>query len=240
MNLWVRQLRGLCLVGMVLAGVGFCAAVGAVATAGHAAAQSAGCDRRRRQPPGRGRDHPLLFPAQPGRTPRQLQDRPGAQGALCHRPVPGRPHQSVRRPADRHGGGKSGDQPGRLRGQHEAQGRPARQRSAVEDPRHAVAPDRAGRRAAHRRNLPAQRPLRRPRRSEDHRASEQPRRSRVRDQGRRKDRRQEDHLRRQQGLWRPAAARTRSRPSKRRGSGLWRFSSPPTSTIPTASKPIAT
>ena len=42
MNLWVRQLRGLCLVGMVLAGIAFCAAVAAVATAGYAAAQSSG------------------------------------------------------------------------------------------------------------------------------------------------------------------------------------------------------
>ena len=42
MNLWVRQLRGLCLVGMVLAGIAFCTAVGAVATAGYAAAQSSG------------------------------------------------------------------------------------------------------------------------------------------------------------------------------------------------------
>ena len=42
MNLWVRQLRGLCLVGMVLAGIAFCAAVAAVATAGYAAAQSPG------------------------------------------------------------------------------------------------------------------------------------------------------------------------------------------------------
>ena len=40
MNLWVRQLRGLCLLGMVLAGPVFCA-VGAVATADYAAAQSA-------------------------------------------------------------------------------------------------------------------------------------------------------------------------------------------------------
>jgi outer membrane protein insertion porin family len=40
MNLWVRQLRGFCLVGMVLAGIAFCTAVGAVATAGYAAAQS--------------------------------------------------------------------------------------------------------------------------------------------------------------------------------------------------------
>ena len=38
------------------------------------------------------------------------------------------------------------------------------------------------------------------RRAEDHRAAEQPRRSRVRDQRRRQDRRQEDQLRRQQGL----------------------------------------
>ena len=42
MKLWVRQLRGLCLVGMALAGVSFCAAVGAVATAGYASAQSSG------------------------------------------------------------------------------------------------------------------------------------------------------------------------------------------------------
>jgi outer membrane protein insertion porin family len=40
MNLWVRQLRGLCLAGMVLAGIGCCVAVGAVAMAGSAAAQS--------------------------------------------------------------------------------------------------------------------------------------------------------------------------------------------------------
>ena len=33
MNLWVRQLRGLCLVGVVLAGMSFCTAIGAVATA---------------------------------------------------------------------------------------------------------------------------------------------------------------------------------------------------------------
>ncbi len=42
MNLWVRQLRGLGLVGLVLAGIVFCAAVGSVATAGYAAAQSSG------------------------------------------------------------------------------------------------------------------------------------------------------------------------------------------------------
>src|SRR4051812_2167631 len=42
MNLWVRRLRGLCLVGMVLAGAVFCTALGAAATAGYASAQSAG------------------------------------------------------------------------------------------------------------------------------------------------------------------------------------------------------
>src|SRR5665213_3564979 len=40
MTLWVRQLRGLCLVGMVLAGGSFCTATGAVATATRAQAQS--------------------------------------------------------------------------------------------------------------------------------------------------------------------------------------------------------
>jgi outer membrane protein insertion porin family len=42
MGLWVRWLRGLGLVGVVLVGTLFCAALGAVATATHAAAQSAG------------------------------------------------------------------------------------------------------------------------------------------------------------------------------------------------------
>src|SRR4029078_10935655 len=42
MKLWGRQLRGLCLVGMVLIGGAFCVAAGAVATAVPAAAQSAG------------------------------------------------------------------------------------------------------------------------------------------------------------------------------------------------------
>ena len=42
MKLWVRQLRGLCLVGMALAGFSLCTAVGAVATASYASAQSSG------------------------------------------------------------------------------------------------------------------------------------------------------------------------------------------------------
>jgi outer membrane protein insertion porin family len=42
MKLWVRQLRGLGLIGLILAGVFFCAAAGTVATSGSAAAQSVG------------------------------------------------------------------------------------------------------------------------------------------------------------------------------------------------------
>ena len=42
MKLWVRQLRGLGSIGLVLAAVLFCAAVGAVTTAGNAVAQSSG------------------------------------------------------------------------------------------------------------------------------------------------------------------------------------------------------
>src|SRR5207253_6558089 len=59
-----------------------------------------------------------------------------------------------------------------VRRQFQAQGRPTLRRSAVEDSRHAIASDRASRRAAHRRDLPAQRPLRRSRRAQDHRASD--------------------------------------------------------------------
>ena len=179
MRVGVRLLRDLCWAGAVLAGIVFGTAVTAVRTASYAVAQSA-VHRRRRQSPRRSGDHPLLFPARSGRAARQLQDRPGAQGALRHRPVPGRAHQPGGRPADRDRGREPGDQPGRLRGQQEAQGRPACQRGAVARPRHAFAADGAGRRAAHRRDLPAQRPVRRPGRAEDHRSAEQPRRPRVR------------------------------------------------------------
>src|ERR1041384_6834414 len=40
MNLWVRQLRGLCLIGMALAGFAFCGAVGVAPACGYASAQS--------------------------------------------------------------------------------------------------------------------------------------------------------------------------------------------------------
>ena len=77
----------------------------------------------------------------------------------------------------------------------------------VEAARRAVAADRAGRRPAHRRNLSPQRPLRHPRRAEDHRPAEQPRRSGVRDQRRRQDDRQGHRVRRQPRLFGLAPAR---------------------------------
>ena len=104
------------------------------------------------------------------------------------------------RPADHHRRRKPGDQPDRLRGQQEGQGRAAQGRDPVEGTRHLVAAGGAGRRGAPGRRLSAQRPLRRPRRAQDHRAAEQPRRPRVRDQRGRQDRRQEHRVRRQSRL----------------------------------------
>ena len=68
------------------------------------------------------------------------------------------------RPRDRHGGRELGDQPHPVRGQQARQGRAASAGNPVEAARRAVAADGAVRRAAHRRDLPPQRPLRRPRR----------------------------------------------------------------------------
>ena len=90
-----------------------------------------------------------------------------------------------------------GHQPDRLRGQPQGQGRAAQGRNPVEGTRHSVAPGGAGRRRAPGRGLSPQRPLRRPRRTEDHRVAEQPRRPRLRDQRRRQDRRQEHRVHRQ-------------------------------------------
>ena len=74
--------------------------------------------RRPRQPAGRSRHHPLLFQARPRRPARRLRDRRSLQGALRHRPVPGRQHPPGGRPDHRHGGRKSGHQPDPVRGQH--------------------------------------------------------------------------------------------------------------------------
>ena len=98
-------------------------------------------DRCRRQSPRRSRDHSLLFPSGARRAARRRQDRRGAEGALRDRPVPGRPHQPVRRPPGRDRGREPGHQPRRLRGQQETQGRAAHQRGAVQAARHAVAAD---------------------------------------------------------------------------------------------------
>ena len=59
----------------------------------------------------------------------------------------------------------------------------------------------AGRRRAPGRSLPAQRPLRRPRRTQDHRTAEQSRRPRLRNHRGREDRRQDDRVRRQSLLF---------------------------------------
>ena len=194
-------------------------------------------DRRRRQPPGRSRHHPFLFP----RRPASVSTATKIDEALKALYATGL-FQDVRI-------NQSG---GRLivtvvenpvinrvafEGNKKLKDDQTCQRGAVEAARDAVASDGAGRRAAHRRNLPAQRPLRRPRRAEDHRAAEQPRRSRVRDQRRRQDRRQEDHLRRQQDLRRLAPE---GRDQDVGNHAVVRLPADrPTSTIPIASKPTA-
>ena len=148
-------------------------------------------DRRRRQPSRRSRNDPFLFQSGAGRAPRCRQDRCRAEGALQLGPVSGRPHFAIRRPPDCHRRRSPGHRPHRVRGQQPAQGRAASAGNPVEGARHAVEGDGAGRRHAHHRGLSPQRPLRRSRGAEDHRAAEQPRRPRLRNQGRRKDRRQD-------------------------------------------------
>ncbi len=71
---------------------------------------------------------------------------------------------------------------------------------------------------------------------EDHRAAEQPRRSRVRDQRRRQDQHQDDRVRRQPRLFRPIGSRTSSRRQRPTCSRSCRAA---TSTIPTASRRTA-
>ena len=121
-----------------------------------------GFDQRRGQPARRGRDHPLLFQARSRRTPRSGPDRRRPEGADRNRPVPGRANQPARRPDRGRRGRKPRDRADRLRGQQEDQGRAAYGGNPVQAARHVLAPDGAVRRPAHRRNLPALRPLRRP------------------------------------------------------------------------------
>ena len=152
--------------------------------------------RRGRQPAGRSRHRPFLFQGGPGG--RAWTRRRSTKPSSRFTPPDCFP-TSVSMPAAAWWSTvveNPGDQSGRLRRQQEGQGRSAQGRSAVEAARHAVAADRAGRRAAHYRNLSPQRPLRRARRAEDHRTAEQPRRSGVRDQRRRQDRREGYSLRR--------------------------------------------
>src|SRR4051812_36817681 len=150
MNLWVRRLRGLCLVGMVLAGAVSCTALGAVATAGYASAQSAGAivvEGNRRVEADTIRSYFRLNPGERLDSYKIDQALKALYATGLFQDVRINP---ARGPAGRHGDRKSGNQPGRVRRQFEAQGRPAFQRSAVEASRHAVASDRAGRRSAHR------------------------------------------------------------------------------------------
>ena len=77
----------------------------------------------------------------------------------------------------------------------------------VEAARLPVAAGGAVRRAAHRRDLPPQRPLRHPRDAAGHRPAEQPRRPRLRDRRRRQDDDQGYRFRRQSGLFGLAPAR---------------------------------
>ena len=95
-------------------------------------AQSASDHSRRRQPPGRGGDHPLLFQARAERPLDAVQDRRGAEGALRDRPVQDVRINQCRRSPRRHRRRKRGDQPRRLRGQPQGQGRAAPERNAVE------------------------------------------------------------------------------------------------------------
>ena len=130
MMLWLRLFRGLGLVGLVLGGCSFGAAIASVATADYAWAQGAEpivVQGNRRVEAETIRSY---FRPRPERAPGRRQHRRSAQGALRHRPVPGRAHHAVRRPAGRHGGREPGHQPRRLRGQQEAQGRAARARGA--------------------------------------------------------------------------------------------------------------
>ncbi len=119
------------------------------------------------------------------------------------------------RPDPGHRGRKSRDQPGRVRRQQEGEGRATEPGGSVQAARHLFQSRRAVGRPAHPRSLPAQRPLRRPRRAQDHRIAERPRRSHLRDRRRRQDRRRQDRLHRQQRLLRGNACWTSSRPARR-------------------------
>ena len=206
MGLCVRWVRGLAVSLAVLGGLLVSAGVVTVASSGVAIAQTVNSivvEGNRRVEAATIRSY---FKAGPGGQLGPARNRRRHQGALRHRTVFRRPHQPCRRPAGRHRRRKSGDQPRRLRGQQEGQGRPARNRSAIEGARHAVEADRAGRRSAHHRNLPPHRLLRRHRGAEDHRIAEQPRRSGVRDQRRQQDGREGNPLCRRRTPSRPVAS----------------------------------
>ena len=185
MGLCVRVVRGLALCWVVLGGILVGTGIMAVASSDAAVAQtvnSIAVEGNRRVEAETIRSY---FQARSQWAAEPRRDRRRAESALRHRPVRGRPYQPSRRPHRGHGGRGAGDQPGCLRGQQEGQRRSTQDGGAIEGARDVVESDRASRRAAHRRDLSAQRPLRRQRRSENHRVAEQPGQPGVRDQGRR-------------------------------------------------------
>ena len=84
------------------------------------------------QPAHRGRHHPLLHAGAARRSVRSRPARSQPQDPLRHRPVPGCPPRPQRQHAGRARGGKPAGQPGRLRGQPQAERRPAPPRSAAQ------------------------------------------------------------------------------------------------------------
>ena len=189
MRLWVR-VRGLAVAGLVLGGVLVGVSIASLATASIAVAQTATSivvEGNRRVESDTIRSY---FRVRPGERLDALKVDEGIKALFATGLFADVRSDLVRRPPHRHGRREPGHQPHPVRGQQARQGRAAQRGNPVQAARRPVAPAGAGRRAAHRRDLSPQRPLRRPRRAEDHRPAEQPRRSRVRDHRRRQDHRQ--------------------------------------------------
>ena len=139
MGLCVRLVRGLAFAAWSSAGIFVGTGLVSVATSGAAMAQAVNSivvEGNRRVEAETIRSY---FKPGPGGRLDPPRSTKALKALYRHRPVPGRAHQSCRRPAGRHRGREPGDQPRRLRGQQEGQGRAAQRRSPVEAARHAVA-----------------------------------------------------------------------------------------------------
>ena len=117
-----------------------------------------------------------------------------------HRPVLRRAHRPRRCRRRRHDRREPRRQPGGLRGQPGGRQGDAHQRGAAQAPLHLHARQGAGGRPAHSRRLPAAGSLCRLGRAEDHRAGQQPRERRLRDQRGHRDQGPGDQHHRQQGV----------------------------------------